>query len=101
MTRRFVFIAVALALMVGLYFYDRDNSTRTVIATTVLSFEDQDNEAGPDTWHVTVDVLGEPTALEPLQTRPNIAVGDTLCVTRISRAGQPDEFRRANASDSC
>ncbi len=101
MTRRTLILLVGIAVLVGLYLYDRANSTETILATTVISIEDRDDNAGPDTWHVTVDVLGAPVALEPLAARPDLAVGDSLCVARISRMGRADEFRRANASDSC
>lgn len=91
MNRRSLIILVGIALLIGLYFYDRDNRTDTILAAEVVSLEDQDNEAGPDSWHMVVQIDGTDIALEPLEKRPVVAAGDRICVTRTTRPGQPDE----------
>lgn len=92
MTRRSMIILVGLALMIGLYLFDRDNRTDTVLPAEVVSLDDQDNEAGPDSWHMIVRIDAAEIALEPLEKRPVVAQGDQICVTRTVRAGQPDTY---------
>ena len=100
MTRRTLLIVAGIALMVGLYLYDRDNRTETVEAATVIALEDRDTEAGPDSWHLTVEINGTEAELAELEKRPVVEAGDRICVTRIRRSGQPDELRYA-PSASC
>lgn len=93
MNKKLAFLGAGLALMVGLYLYDRDNRTEIIFSALVTAIDARDNEAGPDSWHVTIIGPDGPTELEPLQTRPNLELQQLTCVTRITRMGQPDEFR--------
>ena len=100
MSRRALIVIAGLALMIGLFLYDRDNRTDRVISAEVLTIEDQDNEAGPDSWHVTARAENAEITLEPLEKRPDLTIGQTTCVTMITRAGALPEYRWA-PSDSC
>ena len=93
MTKHRIIILVGAALMVTLYLYDRGNRTDVLIVAQVISLDDQDNERGPDSWRLRVQINEEDITLEVLEKRPVVAVGDHICVTRTIRAGQPDEYR--------
>ena len=98
--RKRLILYAGIALLVGYYVWDRDNSTVEVVAGTVTQVEDRDLDAGPDSWHVTVDLAGQTVELAPLQARPDLAPGDKVCVARVAR-GDAVTYRRANADDVC
>jgi hypothetical protein len=100
MKRTRLLFLVGIALLVGLYLYDRDNRTDMVMPATITSFESQSSD-GPDTWHISVDLDGKTQALDPVTDRPNVAVGDTICVTKVVRQGKPDQFFHATGSEGC
>lgn len=100
MTKRLVIMVVGLALMVGLYVYDRDNRTELVFAATVTAIDARDTEAGPDSWHVTIIGPSGETELEALEKRPDLDVGQETCVKQITRAQMRTEYIWA-PSESC
>ncbi|MBD3663420.1 hypothetical protein [Sulfitobacter aestuariivivens] len=100
MNRRLM-VYLALVLIVGLYLYDRETSTETVLPATVTGVEARDDAAGPEIWHITAQIGDQRVVLSPLQARPDLSPGDRICVTRIQRPDQPDELRRANAGATC
>jgi len=102
MNMRALMILAAIALFGGLYIWDRDNSTVETIGATVLKIEDRDTERGPDSWHVSVTTSqGETIELAELEKRPEFAVGDSICVDKITRPDFPTEYRRANEGSAC
>lgn len=101
MKRSYFIVGAAAALFAGFYLYDRGNRSDEVIAATVVSLDDQDHDAGPDTWHITADYQGDQIKLEPLLARPNLKPGDRICVTKTTRNNHPVEYRLAPANSSC
>lgn len=102
MNTRVLIVLAAIVLFGGLYFWDRDNSAVETIGATVLKIEPKDNEAGPDSWHVNVVTSeGETVELSELEKQPEFAEGDTICISKITRADYPTEYRRADAGSAC
>ncbi len=86
-------IYAGLALIVGLYVYDQNIKTETVIPATVVSVTSEVAENGPDLWRITATSVAGEIILEPRPSRPDVAVDDRICVTEVVRAGQPSEYR--------
>lgn len=101
MTRPKLLIITGVALMIGLYFYDRANSSKSVIPATVVTIEARDETEGPDLWYITAEGPMGALQLEPLHARPDVAPGDSICVSRITRIGRADEYRRATGAQTC
>ena len=91
MKNRMVLYA-GIALIVGLYVYDRNSKTEVILPASVVSIESQVAEKGGDTWYLTVAIATGEVALEPRASRPDMAVGDRICVTEVVRQGQPSEY---------
>ncbi|MGJ8627774.1 MAG: hypothetical protein ACSHXB_12510 [Sulfitobacter sp.] len=89
---------VGLALIVGLYVYDRNSKTEVVLPATVLGVESRVAEKGGDTWHITATIDSGEVLLEPRASRPDMAIGDRICVTAVLREGQPSEYLLASGA---
>lgn len=89
---------VGIALIVGLYVYDRNSKTEVVILATVLGVENRVAEKGGDTWHITATIDSGEVVLEPRASRPDMAIGDRICVTETMREGQPSEYLLATTT---
>lgn len=85
-------IYAGIALIVGLYIYDRNTKTEVVLPASVVSIETQVADKGVDTWHIIVTIDTGVVALEPRASRPDMAVGNRICVTEVVRQGQPPEY---------
>lgn len=81
-----------IALIVGLYVYDRNTKTEVVLPASVVGIEMQIADKGSDMWHLTVRIDADDVALEPRASRPDMAVGDRVCITKVVREGQPSEY---------
>lgn len=98
MKRSHVLFLLALVVMAGLYIYDRDNSTQTQLTAKVHSIEETLN--GQRSSHiVTVEIDGALHPITALEERPVFRVGDTICVTRVSRQGVADNHHLSATSD--
>lgn len=85
-------IYIGIALIVALYTYDRNSKTEVVLPATVVSVDSQVAEKGGDTWHLRATIDTGDVALEPRASRPDVAIGDRICVTEVVREGQPSEY---------
>jgi hypothetical protein len=83
---------VGIALIVGLYTYDRNSRTEILLPATVVNIDSQIAEKGGDTWHLTVAIDAAEVVLEPRLSRPDVSEGDRICVTEVVREGQPSEY---------
>lgn len=94
MKNRMVLYA-GIALIAALYAYDQSTKTETILPAVLTEIDSEVAEKGSDTWHmrVTIDV-GE-VALEPRASRPDVAVGDRICVTETLREGQVSQYHWA------
>lgn len=102
MNKRLILIVCGLALIVGLYVWDRDNSTIEVMAATVSKIEQIDTVEGPDKWQFSVlSAQGDVVALSGIEDMPVLSEGDTICIEKITRTNFPPEYRRAARISEC
>ena len=100
MKNRMVLYA-GIALIVALYLYDSSTKTEVLIPAVVVAIESQTPDKGGDTWHMTVTVDTGEVVLEPRASRPDVALGDRICVTEVMREGQPSQYVFAPSATTC
>lgn len=84
-----------IALIAGLYAYDQSTKIETTLPATLTGIDNQASEKGSDIWHMSVMIDKGEIALEPRASRPDVAVGDRICVTETVREGQLSQYHWA------
>ena len=84
---------LGIALLAGLYFFDSRQRTERLLPATLLSIEDRDDSAGPDSWHMQARTSTGEVALAPIKHYPSLRIGDRICVTKITRPRGEPVFR--------
>jgi len=83
---------VGLALIVGLYVYDRNTKTEMLIPATVVAVHGEVPDKGADVWRINATIDSGEVTLEPRLSRPDVATGERICVTEVLRQGQPSQY---------
>ncbi len=83
---------LGIALVTALFVYDRSSKTEVLIPASVVALETRAADKGSDTWHITARINSGDVALEPRAARPDMTIGDRICVTEVLREGQPSEY---------
>lgn len=102
MNKRLIMIVGGLGLIIGLYLWDRDNSTVELMAATVSKVEQIDTVEGPDKWQFSVlSAEGDVVALSGVEDMPVLSEGDNICIEKVTRKNFPVEYRRAPNKTTC
>lgn len=115
--KKFALFAVLVAAGLAASFWDRSRASETTLRATVTGVEVRDNENGPDQWFMTVDLADANTQIQgadtpslqtpslqtlgPLQARPTLEPGDTVCVIQSVASHRDTTYRRAPTSTVC
>lgn len=100
MTKRLPLFLGAATVLLAVAAWDRSRATETVLTGTVAEVVSEDGE-GPDRWFIKVTLPDSEQTLGPLQSRPVIEAGDTICVIQSIAGHRDTTYRRAPASTVC
>lgn len=100
MTRSRLLLLIAIPVLVGLYLWDRANSSESTLPAVVADIQENSGD-GPDTWDITVEIGGQTVPLSTQNARPTFNVGDSLCVVQTEREGERNTYRPAPSDALC
>jgi hypothetical protein len=101
MSRKRTIAIAGIALLATLALVENATKSVTILPATVTEVTPIVPDAGPDLWRVAFALQdGSVNALAPLNVRPTLAAGDTVCVRQHKRSWAAPKFQ-ISAQKTC